>query len=88
MGTLSRQGIKPPLTVGLPHRLRIPAPEMRTHSRFSTFRTHETRTGPGALSTRGQRCPLAVGPSATAACRIPAAGPCHPGTATQPGMSV
>jgi hypothetical protein len=46
-------GNSAPLTVGLPHRLRIPAPGMRTHSRVSTFRTHETRTGPGALCTPG-----------------------------------
>ena len=39
------------LTVGLPHRLRIPAPGMRTHSRVYTFRTRETQTGPAALST-------------------------------------
>ena len=53
MGTLSRHGNSAPLTVGLPHRLRIPAPGMRTHSRVSTFRTHETQTGPGALCTPG-----------------------------------
>jgi hypothetical protein len=46
-------GNSAPITVGLPHRLRIPAPGMRTHSRVSTFRTHETQTGPGALSTPG-----------------------------------
>jgi hypothetical protein len=46
-------GSSAPLTVGLPHRLRIPAPGMRTHSRVSTFRTRETRTGPGALFTPG-----------------------------------
>jgi hypothetical protein len=43
------QGSSAPLTVGLRHRLRIPAPAMQTHSRVSTFRTRETRTGPGAL---------------------------------------
>jgi hypothetical protein len=53
MSTLSRHGTSAPLTVGLPHRLRIPAPGMRTHSRVSTFRTHETWTGPGALCTPG-----------------------------------
>ena len=46
-------GNSAPLTVGLPHRLRIPAPVVRTHSRVSTFRTRETRTGPGALFTPG-----------------------------------
>src|ERR1022692_110470 len=46
-------GNSAPLTVGLPHRLRLPAPGIRTHSRVSTFRTHETQTGPGALFTPG-----------------------------------
>ena len=41
------------LTVGLPPGLRIPAPARRTLSEVSTFRTHETRTGPGALYTSG-----------------------------------
>ena len=50
-------GSSAPLTVGLPHRLRIPAPVMRTHSRVSTFRTRETRTGPGALFTPGVAVP-------------------------------
>src|ERR1022692_4034572 len=53
IGTLSRHGNSAPLTVGLPHRLRIPAPGIRTHSRVSTFRTRETRTGPAALYTPG-----------------------------------
>jgi len=53
MGTLSRHGDSAPLTVGLPHRLRIPAPGMRAHNGVSTFRTHEIRTGPGALYTPG-----------------------------------
>src|SRR5258708_8761001 len=53
MGPLPRHGDSAPLTVGLPHRLRIPAPGMRTHSRVYTFRTRETRTGPGALYTPG-----------------------------------
>ena len=53
IGTLSRHRNSALLTVGLPHRLRIPAPGVRTHSRVSTFRTHETQTGPGALCTPG-----------------------------------
>ena len=68
-------GNSAPLTVGLPHRLRIPAPEMRTHGTVSTFRTRETQTGPGALCTpgtavltrprsiRGRRLPLLNGSS-------------------------
>jgi len=46
-------GTSAPLTVGLPPGLRIPAPARRTLSEVSTFRTHETRTGPGALYTSG-----------------------------------
>ena len=86
LGTLSCQGIQPPLTVGLPHRLRIPAPEMRTHSRVSTFRTRETQTGPGALCTPGTAVLTGHAPSAAAACRLSTAGPCHPGDTTQPGV--
>jgi len=37
---------------------------------------------------RERRCPLAIELSVAAACRLPAAGSCHPGTATQPGMSM
>ena len=79
-------GNSAPLTVGLPHRLRIPAPEMRTHSTVSTFRTRETQTGPGALSTPGTAVLTGHAPSAAAACRLSTAGPCHPGDATQPGV--
>jgi hypothetical protein len=46
-------GIQPPLLSAYRTALRIPAPGMRTHSRVSAFRTHETQTGPGALSTPG-----------------------------------
>ena len=52
------------------------------------FRTRETRTGPGALFTPGTRRPLAIELSVAAACRLSTAGSCHPGTATQPGMSM
>jgi hypothetical protein len=86
IGTLSRHGISAPLTVGLPHRLRIPAPGMRTHSTVHTFRTHETRTGRAPSVPRGQRCSTAIAPSVAAACRLSTAGPCHPGHTTQPGM--
>jgi hypothetical protein len=56
-------------------------------SGFSMFRTHETRPGPGALCTPGTAVPARprMHPVA-AACRLTAAGPCHPGTATHPGM--
>jgi len=75
-----------PLTVGLPPRLRIPAPARRTLARFT--RSARMRPGPGrALSLpRGQRCSPAIGASAAAACRLSAAGPCHPGETTQPGV--
>jgi hypothetical protein len=79
-------GNSAPLTVGLPHRLRIPAPEMRTHGTVSTFRTRETRTGPGALCTPGTAVLTGHAPSAAAACRLSTAGPCHPGDPTQPGV--
>ena len=36
---------------------------------------------------RGRRCLHGQVPSLTAACRLPAAGPCHPGTTTRPGES-
>ena len=50
------------------------------------FRTRETRPGPGALSTPGTAVPARprVRP-VTAACRLAAAGPCHPGATTRPG---
>ena len=75
-----------PLTVGLPPSLRIPAPAGRTLTRFP--RSARMRPGPGRAPSipRGRRCSLAVDLSAAAACRLSAAGPWHPGTATQPGM--
>jgi hypothetical protein len=56
-------------------------------SGVSMFRTRKTRPGPGALCTPGTAVPARprMHPMA-AACRLPAAGPCHPGTATHPGM--
>src|SRR5713101_5728244 len=79
-------GTSAPITVGLPHRLRLPAPEVRTLAGFT--RSARVRPGPGRAPSipRGQRCSLAIGWSVAAACRLTAAGPCHPGTATQPGM--
>jgi hypothetical protein len=48
------------------------------------------RPEPGrALSLpRGRRCSQAIESSVAAACRLPTAGPCHPGTASQPGMLI
>ena len=49
-----------------------------------------TRVRPGLGRTlslpRGQRCSSAIESSVAAACRLATAGPCHPGTTTQPGM--
>jgi hypothetical protein len=47
LGTLSCREFRP--FTGLPHQARIPAHLPRTHSRITTFHTHETQTGPGAL---------------------------------------
>ncbi len=81
-------GSSAPLTVGLPHRLRLPAPGMRTHRGFP--RSARVRPGPGRAPSlpRERRCPLAIELPVAAACRLSAAGSCHPGTATQPGMSM
>ena len=81
-------GTSAPLTVGLPPCLRIPAPARRTLTGFP--RSARMRPGPGRAPSlpRERRCPLAIELSVAAACRLSAAGPCHPGTATQPGMSV
>jgi hypothetical protein len=60
-------GTSAPLTVGLPHRLRIPAPEMRTLAGFT--RSARVRPGPDRAPSvpREQRCLLAIGSSAAAA---------------------
>ena len=52
----------------------------------STFRTHETRTGPGALYTPGTA--VFAGRRPVRGRRLPPLSglPWHPGTATQPGM--
>src|SRR6516164_5791822 len=78
LDTLSRHGISALLTVGLPHRPRIPAHGMRTHCRVCTFRTHETRTGPGALYTPGTAVSTDRKASAAIACRLSAAVPIIP----------
>jgi len=51
-------------------------------------RSARVRPGPGRAPSvpRGRRCPHGPGKSLAAACRIPAACPCHPGNTTQPGM--
>ncbi len=79
-------GNSAPLTVGLPPRLRIPAPARRTLTRFTRSARVRPRPGRALSLPRGQRCSPAVGASAAAACRLSAAGPCHPGETTQPGV--
>jgi hypothetical protein len=73
-----------PLTVGLPTCLRIPAPARRTLARFTRSARVRPRPGRALSLPRGQRCSPAVGASATAACRLSAAGPCHPGEQSSP----
>ena len=72
-----------PLTIGLP------APEVPDHDGVSMFRTCEMRPGPGALYTPGTAVPARsrMRP-VTAACRLAATGPCHPGSTTRPGASL
>jgi hypothetical protein len=75
-----------PLTIGLPPGDQLPPAD---HDGVSVFRTRETRPGPGALYTPGTAVPARarVRPM-SAACRLAAAGPCHPGVTTRPGMSL
>jgi len=82
LGTPIPPGDSAPITVGLPHRLRMPAPEMRTLAGFPL--SARMRPGPGRAPSlpRGQRCLLAIGASVAAACRLTTAGPCHPGSPT------
>jgi hypothetical protein len=50
-------------------------------------RTREARPGPGAPCPPGTAAPARPRTHpVTAACRLAAAGPCHPGTTTRPGM--
>src|SRR5215475_8345586 len=86
LGTPIPPGDSAPLPLGLPHHLRIPAPEIRTLTRFPP--SAHVRPGPGRAPSlpRGQRCLLAIAASVAAACRLPATGPYHPGTTAQPGM--
>jgi hypothetical protein len=78
-------GDSAPLAIGLPHR---PAGGADP-SGVSMFRTRERGQGPGALYTPGTAVPARprMRP-VTAACRLAAAGPCHPGATTRPGASL
>ena len=86
LGTLSRQRGSAPLTIGLPPRLRVPAPARRTLARFTRSARMRPRPGRAPSIPRGQRCSPAVDESAAVACRLSAAGPWHPGTAAQSGV--
>jgi hypothetical protein len=83
LGILSRPGI-PPL---LRSAYRTATISGADPSGFSMFRTRETRPGPGVLCTPGTAVPAwtRMHP-VSAACRLAATGPCHPGTAARPGM--
>jgi hypothetical protein len=82
LGILSRPGIPPLLRSAY-----RAADDGTDPSGVSVFRTRETRPGPGALCTPGTAVPvrLRMHPAA-AACRLAAAGPCHSGGTTRPGM--
>jgi hypothetical protein len=82
MSILSRPGIPPLLRSAY-----RAADDDTDPNGVSVFRTRETRPGPGALCTPGTAVPvrLRMHPAA-AACRLAAAGPCHPGSTTRPGM--
>jgi len=82
LGILSRPGIPPLLRSAY-----RTASSGADPSGVSMFRTRKTRPEPGALCTPGTAVPARprMHPVA-AACRLTAAGPCHPGTATHPGM--
>ena len=81
LGILSRPGIPPLL------RSSYRAADDADPSGVSMFRTRVTRPGPGALCTPGTAVPARPRMTpAAAACRLAAAGPCHPGTTTRPGM--
>jgi hypothetical protein len=83
LGILSRPGI-PPL---LRSAYRTATISGADPSGFSMFRTRETRPGPGALCTPGTAVPARTRMHpVSAACRLAATGPCHPGTAARPGM--
>jgi hypothetical protein len=70
-----------PLTIGLP---RQPA---RTRAGFPCSARARCGWGWAPSIPRGRRCLHGQVPSLTAACRLAAAGPCHPGATTCPGES-
>ena len=83
LGILSRPGIPPPLTVGLPRRQQT----TRTRTGFPC----SARVRPGWLRVpslpRGRWCPHGRSISPAATCRIATASPCHPGLQPAPGRN-
>ena len=88
LGTLSCQGIQPPLRSA--YRTACAYPRLGCGPIAGLPRSARVRPRPGRAPSlpRERRCPLAIELSVAAACRLSAAGSCHPGTATQPGMSM
>ena len=88
LGTLSCQGVQPPLRSA--YRTACAYPRLGCGPVAGFPRSARVRPGPGRAPSlpRERRCPLAIELSVAAACRLSAAGSCHPGTATQPGMSM
>jgi hypothetical protein len=86
LGTLSCQGIQPPLRSA--YRTACAYPRLGCGPIAGFPRFARVRPGPGRAPSipRGQRCSLAIGCSVAAACRLSAAGPCHPGDTAQPGV--
>src|SRR6266702_4470153 len=84
LGTLSCQGIQPPLRSA--YRTACAYPRLGYGPIAGFTRSARVRPGPGRPPSipRGQRCPHGQGASPAAACRISAACPCHPGRTTQP----
>jgi hypothetical protein len=74
-------GDSAPLTIGLPRQ------PTRTRAGFPCSARARCGWGRAPSIPRGRRCLHGQVPSLTAACRLPAAGPCHPGTTTRPGES-
>jgi hypothetical protein len=86
LGTLSCQGVQPPLRSA--YRTACAYPRLGCGPIAGFTRSARMRPGPGRPPSipREQRCPHGQGASPAAACRISAACPCHPGRTTQPRM--
>ena len=84
LGVLFPPGNPAFLTVGLPA-----APRRRYQTLTGFPRSARMRCGRAGcpLYPGGDGVPATIGASAVAVCRLTTAGPCHPGTASRPGMS-